>query len=235
MFKVLKSKSQILDARAELKKRGLSHTSNIITSWLRERKIIAGVNIGDVRKSWDIKAAHDLIESVLPLDAPILDIGAYSSEILSCLHVAGYSNLTGIDLNPNLRSMPYSNKIQWIEGDFFNVPRSNESYSAITAISVIEHGFDADRLLAEVSRLLKSDGLFVATFDYWPEKIHTDGVNIFDMSWTIFSSEEMKTFFDRSKKYGLYPFGDTNFEAGDVIIKMGKYHYTFGMLALQKR
>ncbi len=186
MFNVLKTKSQILDARDELKKKGLSHTSNALSTYLRRKKIISGISIGDIRKSWDIQSALKVIEEVLPANSPILDIGAYASEILCCLHVSGYTNLTGVDINPNLHAMPYADKIQWIEGNFFKVPRPNESYSAITAISVIEHGFEADKLLAEVSRLLKKDGLFVATFDYWPEKINTDGINIFDVLDYIF-------------------------------------------------
>jgi len=68
-------------------------------------------------------------------------------------------------------------------------------FSAITAISVIEHGFESDRLLAEVSRLLKVGGYFIVSVDYWKDKISTDGLTAFGMDWMIFSREDLRCVF----------------------------------------
>jgi SAM-dependent methyltransferase len=56
-----------------------------------------------------------------------------------------------------------------------HTPFEDRSFSCITSISVIEHGFDGSRLVREVSRLLVRGGYFIASFDCWPEKIDSSG------------------------------------------------------------
>ncbi|MBE0604106.1 MAG: class I SAM-dependent methyltransferase, partial [Deltaproteobacteria bacterium] len=159
---------------------------------------------------------------------------AYASEILPALHRLGYSSLTGIDLNRGLLKMPYSGAIRYEIGDFLQAPFGDGSFGAVTAISVIEHGFDAPRLLAEIARLLRPGGYFIASFDYWPEKIDTAGMKIFGMDWTIFSRAEILAFLSDAKDHGLEPVGEIALDAGDRVIRWGGKRYTFGWLALRK-
>jgi SAM-dependent methyltransferase len=192
------------------------------------------MNLGDRMKSWDILKTAEFLLDRVPKSAPILDIGAYASEILPALHRLGYSSLNGIDLNPGIRKMPHGEVIRYEIGDFMHTPFPDASFDAVTAISVVEHGFDAPQLLSELGRLIRPGGYFIASFDYWPQKISTAGMKVFGMDWTIFSREEVLEFLSDAKDYGLEPAGDLALDAGDKVIHWGGKRYTFGWVALRK-
>ena len=99
---------------------------------------------------------------------------------------------------------------------------------------MIEHGFDGARLLAEVSRLLRPGGLFVASVDYWEEKIDTTGVEAFGMDWRIFSREEILAFFRDAEAYALHATGPASFSCDQRVIHWSDRHYTFGWMCLRK-
>ena len=105
-------------------------------------------------------------------------------------------------------------------------------FAAITAISVIEHGFDARALFAEMGRLLKAGGHFIASFDYWPQKISTDGIDLFGMSWTIFSRPEVEDLIEMARSYGFTPLASSDFESADRPINCMERDYTFAWMAL---
>lgn len=142
--------------------------------------------------------------------------------------------MSGVDLNPGVRRMPHSDVIRYEVADFMRTPFGDGSFDAVTSISVIEHGFDPQRLLAEISRLLRPGGYFLSSFDYWPEKVDTTGVRIFGMDWTIFSRGEVLDFLSVARGYALQPDGDLDLDAGDKVIHWGGKEYTFGWLALRK-
>jgi len=235
MTSVLKFKSEIKSARDEMRRSGIS----CLTPWIRRRLHALGVDrevpVGDVIKSWDVLKTANFIRDHLSPDIPILDIGSYASEIPPVLHRMKFSNLVGVDLNPLIKEMPFADRIRYEVADFMRAPFGDGSFHAITAISVIEHGFDAPPLLREISRLLRPGGYFVASFDYWPEKIDTSGMKIFGMDWTIFSREEVLEFVSKAKGYCLEPVGDIALDAGDRVIHWGGKEYTFGWIALQKK
>ena len=191
--------------------------------------------MGDPRKSWDVLATVRFIEEHLPNDAPIVDFGAYQSEITGILSRLGYANLCGVDLNPRLPQGPYPDRIRYVVADYLNSGLPDASFDAITTISAIEHGHSTERLLAEVSRLLRPGGYLVGSTDYWPEKVDTRGVSIFGMDWTIFSSGEMASFFEASQAHGLTPVGSLEYQGGVPAIVFRKRRYTFAWFALQKR
>lgn len=232
---ILKSDAEIKKARRELDRRGLSCLESRWYTLLRRLALRPGVAIGDAIKSWDVLRTTDFIANHLPKEHPVLDIGAYASEILFILRRLGYANLAGVDLNPKLRNMPYAGSIRYEIADFMQTPFASSSFQAVTAISVIEHGFNSGALLREVERLLRPDGFFIASFDYWPEKIDTDGIKLFDMSWKIFSANEVTEFINQAKQHGLYPHGRINLTAGDKVVSHAGKNYTFAWLVLKKR
>ncbi len=161
--------------------------------WQRLRGKSAA-RLGDAVKSWDILRTAEFLESRIPRTARILDIGAYNSEIFCELHRLRFTRLVGVDLNPGIREMPFGQHFRYQVGNFLRTPFLDRSFDVITTISVTEHRFDAPVRLGELSRLLEAGGCFVASVDYWPEKIDTADTRFFGMGWCISSSQEVEAF-----------------------------------------
>lgn len=233
-MEVLQDKLQITNARQELVNRGASLVESRLQSVMRKLRLVRGVKMGDVVKSWDVLATINFLERPVKKDEPILDIGCYASEVIVALHKLGFSNLTGADLNHNLKKMPYQDSIRYEVTNFMHTKFEDASFKAITSISVIEHDFDSQSLLKEMSRLLKPGGYFIASFDYWPEKIDTTGTQFFGMDWRIFSKDEVVNFVNEAAAYGLLPVGEMNYGGKDKPIDCANKQYTFGWLVLRK-
>lgn len=233
-MKVLKDNSQIRNSRAELVRMGISSLDTPFIRLLRRLGFASGLSLGDQVKSWDVLETINFISQNVKNDQPILDIGCYASEVLIALHKLGYSKLTGADLNPDLSQMPFGNSIHYEITDFMQTKFVDGSFKAVTSISVIEHGFNGKALLNEVSRLLQKGGYFIASFDYWPDKIDTTGFKFFGMDWLIFSKTEVSEFIALAGDYGLSPVGDLSYEAIRAPVKCGERRYTFGWLVLRK-
>lgn len=231
---VLQNEAQIKQARTELERRGLSSVDPPARQLLRKLRLSSAVAIGDVLKSWDVLRSIELIEQRVPRSGAILDIGAFASEIPIALYRLGYRNLAGVDLNPKLPASPHADVIRYEIADFMQTPFAAASFDAITAISVIEHGFQSQRLLQEMTRLLRPGGLFIASFDYWPEKIATGGQKLFGLDWLIFSEPETRAFIEEARAHGLVPTGPMSFAAAERPINCVGRDYTFGWLALEK-
>lgn len=233
--RVLATKTAIEAARRELRRRKLSFVSPGPIRSLQRLKWMRGVSVGDPIKSWDVLNTAEFIQKHLPSQAPILDIGAYASEILCVLHRLNYTALTGADLNPELPQMPYADAIRYEVADFTRTPFADEAFAAVTAISVIEHGFQSQALLREVSRLLRPGGFFIASFDYWPDKIDTSRISIFGMDWRIFSKAEILDLLEEAQGFHLLPHGPLSLEAPVPLMNFAGKDYTFAWMALQKQ
>jgi SAM-dependent methyltransferase len=234
-LEVLRSKRQIEEGRHALRQRGLSFATPEWKAILQRYRLLSGFRIGDRVKSWDVLKTVEFVETHIAKDAPVLDIGAYASEIPPVLCRMGYQRVSALDLNPELAKMPLADKIDYRIGNFLHAPFPDRSFAAVTAISVIEHGFNGEALAAEVARLLKPGGHFIASFDYWPEKISTDGINLFDMSWTIFSRQEVERFIAVARAHGLVSCGPLEFGAVEKPVSCLGRDYTFAWLVLQKQ
>jgi SAM-dependent methyltransferase len=231
---VLQSRSDINRARDELRRRRVSALPGFFSRVGSRLHVTRRVLVGDALKSWDILRTSSFLEEKLPRDAAILDIGCYASEILCVLDALGFQRLTGIDLNPDTVRMPHADRIRYEVGDFLHTPFADASFDAVTAVSVIEHGFDPEALLSEVSRLLRDDGYFVASFDYWPEKLDTTGTRAFGMDWRIFSRDEVDALVHRARAFHLEPIGPMRFDVKDPVIHWSGKRYSFAWLALRR-
>lgn len=234
MLEILMNMDEVIKAREILINRRINMLSNSLKRFLCRWNMVNDIAVGELVKSWDVLKTVEFIEKHLSLGAPVLDIGAFASEILLILKKLGYSNLTGIDLNPMIVEMPDNESIRYDVGNFLETPYQDYTFAAITAISVIEHGFDSERLLTEIGRLLKPGGYFIASFDYWPTKIECTELRPFDMSWAILSKAELVQFIEDARAHGLKPVGTLNFAAKEKPIAWHGKDYTFGWLALQK-
>lgn len=238
-MQVLKQRQQVDTARAELERRGVPRLdSPMRTRWLNRARrlgIRCGPSVGDRLKSWDVLETLKFLEANVRKDEAIVDLGAYASEILIALDKSGYTRLTGIDLNPRLNSMPRGAGITYVTADFMATGLATRSFSAITSISVIEHGFDPERLFAEAARLLRPGGFFIASFDYWPDRIDTRGTTFFGMSWTLFARADVEAMLTVARTHGFESVGAIETNGKDRAVHHGGFDYTFAWLALVKR
>ena len=233
-LKVLADKPAITASRKELDAMGASALDGALSALIHRLHLSRGVHMGDQLKSWDVLQTVKFLNQHIKKSDAVLDIGCYASEITSSLFQIGYTNLTGADLNPNLGKMPHQGKIKYQVTDFMRTPFAADSFDAVTSISVIEHGFSPEALLTEMSRILKSGGYFISSFDYWPEKIDTQDTKFFGMDWKIFSEREVAAFVKMSADFGFKPVGELAFSGKERPIECGGREYTFGWLALVK-
>lgn len=230
----LKSRQQVDDARAQLRRRGLDATTSLFHNVGHRLGLKRAARVGDRNKSWDVLKTVEFLEKHVERTAPILDLGAYASEILPILHRLDFSDLTGIDLDPRIAGMPHATDIRYLEGDFLRSDLPSASCAAITAISVIEHGFDAEALLREIDRLLRPGGFFIASIDFWPQKIDTTGVELFGLDWCIFSAAEVERLIADAGERGLRPIGELDLAAPRPAIRWSGRSYTFAWMVLEK-
>ena len=233
-LEILEKSADNQRARLEMRRRGLDHLTPWLFKVLHKTRIVKGVNVGMLEKSWDVLRTLQFIEQHASRTTPILDLGAYASEVLCSLHRMGFADLTGIDLNPTLTRMPYKASIKYVTGDFAHTGFSEETFGVITAISVLEHGFCAPKLFRELSRILKVGGYFIGSTDYWPEKIDTSGITAFGLDWRIFSKKEILDLVEEAGKHRLVPVGELNFEALEKTVSWFERKYTFAWFAFQK-
>lgn len=231
---VLKSTKENEDARVIMRQRGIDCTGTWLSGVLKKYGLMKGINVGDLKKSWDVLKTVEFLEHHLGKADPVLDIGACRSEMLPILNRLGFVDLTGIDLADKIMKMPEAEKIRYRVADCYQTPFTDASFAAVTAISVIEHGFHRERLLAELSRIVRSGGFFVASVDYWPAKIDTTGVVAYNMEWSIFSQEELTSFMADAARFGFHPVGATNYTTTDPTMEWLGKRFTFAWLALRK-
>jgi SAM-dependent methyltransferase len=211
-FDVLRRREDIRAATRELRRRGWVDFG----SSLERSRILAavrgtlgrGIPRPNPIKSWDVLRVLEGMTGTTKRELPILDLGSVACPVLACLHGLGYQDLHGVDLDPRVRKMPYAGEIDYRRADMTATPWPDGTFAAITAVSVIEHGFDQDALLDEVARLLRPGGAFFFSTDYWPEKVSTDGVRLFGLDWQIFSAEEIEMLLAAARERGLRPVGD---------------------------
>jgi SAM-dependent methyltransferase len=182
-----------------------------------------------VLKTWDVQRSLDAFRTLLDPSEPILDIGCFACDMLPALKRLGYTNLFGIDLNPEVLQMPYADVVNYTVGDLLSTPWPDGYFAGISAISVIEHGVPDDELCREVSRLLRPGGVFVFTTDYWPQKIPTTE-RMFDLDWRIFDATEIEALVAAARSHNLHPISDLGSairHAGSPSIHFAGKDYTF--------
>ena len=110
----------------------------------------------------------------LPPKASILCLGARRGEEVRAFRELGHSAI-GIDLNPG-KDNPYV-----VQGDFHALQYADASLQCVY-VNCLDHALDLDKILGEVQRALKPDGLFIAELPYGYEEGFTVG-NHDTMHW----------------------------------------------------
>jgi SAM-dependent methyltransferase len=101
--------------------------------------------------------------SGLPRGARVADLGCGSGIFTELLRRAGY-HAVGLDISPKLVALGMSKYpgLVLIEGDAENLPFESESLDGVLLSGLVHHFPDPRRLAAEVARVLKPGGRFVA-------------------------------------------------------------------------
>ena len=238
-MEVLQNYKQVIDARKKLTEKDISFIDSTfvirIKNILRKLGFKKQISIGDVNKSWDILIFIQFIENNISKNDPILDIGCYCSEFVVALDALGYKKLSAVDLNPGIAYMPAQNRINYEVSDFMNYKPKVKNFRAISAISVLEHGFDRKRFLESMSKILMTNGYLFISFDYWDKKIDTSKTKLFDMEWTIFSRSEVRKIIEDAKAFNLFQVNEPSFECDEKAITHVGYKYTFGQIIFKKK
>ena len=111
----------------------------------------------------------------------VLDLGCGEGRHVHGLHVLGAINVVGLDRDgpslvtarEGLAMLPAATATTgFVEGDAYRTPYGDATFDAVICSEVLEHLEDYHAALAEIARVLKPDGVFVATVPRaWPERI----------------------------------------------------------------
>ncbi|MCS7271938.1 MAG: class I SAM-dependent methyltransferase [Gemmataceae bacterium] len=166
----------------------------------------------------------------------IFEMGSYNSEIALVLWQAGYHRIRASDLNPLGRAIRwYGNRIEFHCEDFYNPALPPASVGVMTALSVIEHGYDQDKLLHVATRLLVPGGLLLITTDY-----HEKGIVIpsdfryFGLPYHIFSRDDIDNLIQSAASVGLELLGTSEWEPSEYPIRWEGWQFTFIFVGFRK-
>lgn len=187
----------------------------------------------DIHKNWDQKLLYDTIGTI-NLESTILDLGYGDCCTLDFLAALGFKNLHGIDLKlkPNKVGVPYA----LYQGNIIKTPFVSSFCDVAISISVIEHGVELPAFFAEVSRLLKTDGLLFLTTDYWEEYFEIDSsIRPFGLEWKVFCQADVVKLISLARENNLVLERNVGIPAcSDRPISWHNYNYTFIALLFRK-
>jgi SAM-dependent methyltransferase len=231
---------------------GMSEEAVAARDWLKKKgwdvrhrrmvRLVYGLRTGhrlmlDSPKSWDVAHFAKILVDQLPGEAAILDVGSLNSELPWVLHIAGFKNVTGCDLDPSVRKMPFARTIRYLVGDVMSVGCADESFQAVTAVSTIEHGMDVRCFVMDAARILKPNGLLCISTDYWPEKVDTKELRAFERPWSIFSTDEIQSLVQIAEECDLILDGWDSVipPAVEAPVEWNGRRYTFIALVFRKQ
>lgn len=188
-------------------------------------------------KDYDIANVVPFLKS----EMDICDLGSDGSEILSnAVRLGIIGRKVGIDL-AYAQDTVTEEGIEIFKGDLMDSGFEDNSFDFITCMSVVEHAVDLNKLANECSRLLKSDGMLFISFDYWPEKLNTKGVWLYNLEWNILSKEDVQNMVSLFKDNRLELTSDIDWTIQDAVINptycspVAGISYTFGILQFIKK
>jgi len=110
------------------------------------------------------RANEALAIKTIPLKSPILDLGCGDGRF--ALFTFGENKIeVGLDCSSGELEKARKSKAyqKLVLANASNMPFADESFSSVIANSVLEHVEELDKVLAEVFRILKKEGIFVLT------------------------------------------------------------------------
>jgi SAM-dependent methyltransferase len=186
-------------------------------------------------KDYELKQIVERLEG-----GDLLDMGADGSFVL---HNAVIKNTKGRKVGIDLAEVTGTNRAEgaeYFKGDLMHTPFEDESFDMIVSQSVIEHEVDLAAFAKEASRLLRGGGKLIVSFDYWGNKVNTDGLMLYGLKWNILDEEDVYDLVDDCFDAGLKITSTINWETQDAVINpqycspFPGISYTFGILEFTK-
>jgi SAM-dependent methyltransferase len=186
-------------------------------------------------KNWDTRIIVGGLLANTDDGGLILDAGAESySKILSTLYLYGRRDLLGINLS--FRRPFRRGPIRFRFGDITATGLPPNSVAGVGCQSVIEHGVPLDDFLMEVARILRPGGVVIASTDYYPEPIATQGLLAYGVPVKIFNRGEIEDLIQRAAHHGLILMEQPELECQQTPVFWERLNlrYTFICLAFRK-
>jgi len=189
----------------------------------------------DPPKNWDTLSALSIIlrEGNLTSGDKVLDAGGeYYSVLLKHLASMGFSNLfclnLAFDKNEDLDGIHY------MYGDITNTDFESDFFSAITCLSVIEHGVDLELFFFEAKRILKPSGVLVISTDFWESEIDTQDKEFYGVPIKIFDTSDLTALISTAERFGMRFLGPIEGECRETVVSWQGFDFTFVYLSFIK-
>jgi SAM-dependent methyltransferase len=189
----------------------------------------------DQPKNWDALIAVSEIVSSVDKDMAVLDAGGtLYSPILPWLFLLGYNNLQSIDLV--FEKVIKRGPIRYYPGDLTSSSFADAQFSAVTCMSVIEHGVPINKYFKEMYRILKPGGYLITSTDYWEYPIDTQGAQAYGEAVTIFDKKAIKNVISSALKQGFELVEDVEFGCNEKVVhwETTGLDFTFIIFKLRK-
>ena len=197
-------------------------------------------------KNWDFYQLCRLVES-MPPQSRMIDLGCGDAFTLRLLSALGFKNIYGIDLSISCmarlrqfikmwRSQSLQVPFHLRKADMTRTGFSDGYFDLASCISVIEHGGDLEKFLAEARRILKPGGFLFITTDYWQEEIKIDSdLHPYHLPWKIFSQKDIESFVGQAADFGFSLYEEMTIPAcAEKCAAWNGQEYTFINLILKK-
>jgi len=213
-----------------LKSIGQIHES---TKWLKENNYVSHPISC---KDFELRLITEAIG-----DGNLIDLGADGSFVL---HNAVIKGIKGRKVGIDLAEVTGDNKaegVEYFQGDLMRTPFEDGSFDTIVSASVIEHEVDFNLLAKECSRLLTPNGNLFISFDFWPEKVNTEGLTLYGLKWNILDTKDFLGLIEAFRNNGLSITGETDWGVEDMVINdrycspFKNISYTFGIFKFIKK
>ncbi len=153
------------------------------------------------------QAAAEAIQELLPKGGRVLELGV-GTGLVSAELVAQGNLVHGLDLSP---AMLHHARIRLpghlATADATQLPIADRRCDAVLAIWLLHLVEDSDQILAEVSRVLRPDGVFITTTEKPESSRYAAGRTASDQR----SQDALALLVARAAQYGLYLDGATTF------------------------
>jgi SAM-dependent methyltransferase len=120
-----------------------------------------------------------------------------------------------------------------------HTPFPDSSFDTIVCCSVIEHQVNYEAFAKEVSRLLRTNGTLIVSFDYWNPKPDTSKSKLYSLDWNILDLSDVFSLIEVLKENNVLMSGDMDTTTQDAVINPSycspaAVEYTFGIFKFYK-